>query len=94
MKKGKKNQRKFGWIFLLIIICLPLLYFGRRFYKYLSMRREVSSVQKEIIILEAQIEIIKSRIKEYRRGNLIEVKARDDLGMIKKGEKVYLIQKK
>ena len=60
----------------------------------MAMRHEVSAVHKEMLILEAEIEVIKSRIKEYRRGNLIEAKARDDLGMIKKDEKVYLIQKK
>ncbi len=92
--KKKKKRSKFGWIFLLIIVCLPLLYFGRRFYKYINMQRDVSKVQKEILILKAEIEVIKSRIREYRRGNLIEAKARDELGMIKKGEKAYIIQQK
>ena len=94
MKKRKKSLSRFNWIFLLVIIFLPLVYFGRRFYKYVSMQKEVSSVRKDILVLEAEIEVIKSRIREYRRGNLIEAKARDDLGMIKKGEKVYLIQRK
>lgn len=93
MKKKSRKRGKVSWIFILIIICLPLLYFGRRFYKYVSMRHEVASIKKDILILEAEIEVIKSRIREYRRGNLIEAKARDDLGMIKKDEKVYLIPK-
>lgn len=50
-------------------------------------------LKKQILILEAENEMLKNRINEYKRSVLLEVKARDDLGMIKKGEKVYLIPK-
>jgi cell division protein FtsB len=52
---------------------------------------EENTLQQQILILEAESEILQSRINEYKRGILLEVKARDDLGMIKEGEKVYLI---
>ncbi len=94
MKKKKKRQSPFGWIILLIIVCLPLVYFGRRFHKFINMRHEVLNARREVIVLEAELEVIRSRIKEYRRGNLVEAKARDDLGMMRKGEKIYLIQRK
>ncbi len=51
-------------------------------------------LKKQILILEAESEILQSRINDYKRGILLEVKARDDLGMIKEGEKVYLILQK
>lgn len=55
---------------------------------------EEKSLKREILILKAKNEAIRNRISEYKRGNLLEAKARDDLGMIKKGEKVYLIKER
>ena len=55
---------------------------------------EENMLRKQILILQAENEMLKSRINEYRRSVLLEVKARDDLGMIRRGEKVYLIPKK
>ncbi len=55
---------------------------------------EENMLKKQILILEAENEMLRNRINEYKRGVLLEVKARDDLGMIRKGEKVYLIPKK
>ena len=55
---------------------------------------EVNTLKKEILILKAKDEVLRDRIGEYKRGNLVEAKARDELGMIKKGEKVYLIREK
>jgi cell division protein FtsB len=52
---------------------------------------EENNLKKHIIITQAENEALRSRISEYRRGTLIEAKARDELGMIKKGEKVYLL---
>ena len=50
-------------------------------------------LKKQILILEAENEMIENRINEYKRGVLLEAKARDDLGMMRNGEKVYLIPK-
>ena len=55
---------------------------------------EVNTLKKEILILKAKDEVLRDRIGEYKRGNLVEAKARDELGMIEKGEKVYLIREK
>lgn len=49
-------------------------------------------LQKSIIILSAENEVLKKRIDDYQRGRLLEARARDDLGMIKKGERVYFIK--
>jgi cell division protein FtsB len=41
--------------------------------------------------MEVENDALKNRIEEYKRGSVVEAKARDDLGMIKKGEKIYII---
>ena len=60
----------------------------------MSSIQEENNLKKEIIILKAENEVMQNRINEYKRRNILEAKARDDLGMIKKGEKVYLVPRK
>jgi cell division protein FtsB len=93
MKKSRKRtSRKKQWIVFLLIVAIPLFYFSRRAYTLIAAVREEKSLKKEILILKAKNEVLRNRISEYNRGNLLEAKARDELGMIKKGEKVYLIR--
>ena len=50
-------------------------------------------MEKEILIRQAENEVLRDRINEYKRGAVLEAKARDDLGMVREGEKVYLVPK-
>lgn len=63
-------------------------------YTLVHSRHYETNLKKEILILEAENEVLQNRIEEYKKGNLLEAKARDELGMIKKAEKIYIIQKK
>ncbi len=95
MRKSRKRLSKKGrWIIFLLIIALPFFYLSRRVIILIKSIQEEHNLKKQILILEAKNEISRNRINEYKRGTLLEAKARDDLGMIKKGEKVYLILKK
>jgi cell division protein FtsB len=91
-KRRKRISRSKKWIIFLIIAAIPLFYFGRRAYILISAVREEKNMKKEILLLKAKNEVLRNRISEYKRGNLLEAKARDDLGMIRKGEKIYLIR--
>lgn len=94
MKKAHRRLLKRARLLIfLLVIALPLLYFSRRVYKFISSVQEERNMKREILILKAEVEVLRNRINEYKRGTILEAKARDDLGMIKKGEKVYLILK-
>ncbi|MGB3340412.1 MAG: septum formation initiator family protein [bacterium] len=93
-KRRKRTSRKKRWMIFLLIAAIPLFYFGRRAYKLVVAVHEEKSLKQEILILKAKNEVLRNRISEYKRGNLLEAKARDELGMIKKGEKVYLIRER
>lgn len=95
MRKARRRLSKRGrWIIFLLLIVVPLFYLSRRVFILVRAIHEENMLKKQILILEAESEILQSRIKDYKRGILLEVKARDDLGMIKEGEKVYLILQK
>ncbi len=80
------------WIIIIFFIILPISYIGRKLFLLLNANYTEKVLQKSIIIFSAENELLKKRIDDYRRGTLIEARARDELGMIKKGEKVYFIK--
>jgi cell division protein FtsB len=98
MRRKRRKSRKYSfvrlkWIILFLVIAIPLFHLGRRVYKVLNSNQEEQNLKRRILVLEAENEVLRNRIGEYRKGNLLEAKARDDLGMIKKGEKIYLVIK-
>lgn len=84
--------KKSRLIIIALAFLLPLVLAGPRFYRLLNSRREENRLKRALVILEAEKEVLRRRIEEYKKGTLLEAKARDDLGMIKEGEKVYLIK--
>jgi len=90
-KRAKKSHRI---IILLVILAVPLFYLGKRVYKFADAVLEEKDLEKNRIVLRAENDILMLRLDEYRKGNLTETRAREDLGMIREGEKVYLLRKK
>ncbi|MEO0141828.1 MAG: septum formation initiator family protein [candidate division WOR-3 bacterium] len=79
--------------FLFVFVILPVFYLGRKSFQLFKAYLEERNLKKEILILTAENEAMRKRIEEYRKGKTMEAKARDDLGMIKKGERIYIIKK-
>ncbi len=79
---------------MLALLALPLFYLGKRVSEYVGSVQEEHELKKKIMILRAENEVLKNRITEYKRGSLIEAKARAELGMIRPNEKVYIVIKK
>jgi cell division protein FtsB len=93
-RRRKRAPKRFKVILILAILAIPMFYLGKRVYRFGDALLEERELKKNMIILEAENEVLKQRIYEYKKGNLIETKAREDLGMIKKGEKIYIIREK
>ena len=92
-RRRKRSPKRLRILLILVILAIPLFYLGRRVYKFGDASLEERRLKKEIVVLQAENEVLKQRINEYRKGSLIETKAREDLGMIKEGEKIYIIRK-
>ncbi|MEO0094441.1 MAG: septum formation initiator family protein [candidate division WOR-3 bacterium] len=80
------------WITIIFFIFLPSLYIGRKIFLLFNIYSTEQTLKRELIILNAENELLKRRINDYKKGTLIESKARDELGMIRKGEKIYIIK--
>ncbi len=79
------------WLFILFFVLLPLFYFGRKFFLLVREIYTEKSYMKTCLILKAENELMRRRIEEYQIGTIIEAKARDDLGMARENEKIYII---
>ncbi len=66
---------------------------GRKIFLLVNTYYNQQTLKRNILILNAENEVLKKRIDDYKKGILIETKARDDLGMIKAGEKIFIIKK-
>jgi cell division protein FtsB len=93
-QRRKRASSKLWTILLLAILAIPAFYLGKRVYIYIDAMLEERHLNKEILVLKAENEVLKQRISEYKKGNLVETRAREDLGMIRRGEKIYLIGEK
>jgi cell division protein FtsB len=92
MRRRRRSSSKVKVILILAILIVPIFYLGKRLYKFGDALLEERRLKKDAIILQAENEVLKQRINEYKRGTLVETKAREELGMIKEGEKVYIIR--
>ena len=93
-RRQNKAKRGYRIIIILAIIAIPLFYLGRRVYTFCDAVLEEKSLEKQRTVLRAENDVMKMRIDEYKQGTLIETKAREELGMIREGEKVYLVRKR
>lgn len=93
-RRRKRAPKRFKVILILAILAVPMFYLSKRIYRFGDALLEEQRLRKNMIILKAENEVLKQRIHEYKKGNLIETKAREDMGMIKKGEKIYIIREK
>ncbi len=93
-KKKTSERFKFKYIIILFLLLIPLFYLGRKVYKYLDLIFQVWGDKRKMLVLKGENEVLQGRIDAYKKGLLLEARARDDLGMIKKGDRVYLISGK
>ena len=84
------------FITLLIILFIALNYkftYGEsNIFEYIELKEQVIKLKKEDEIFSEKIYILKAELKNLKTGlNLIEEKAREELGLIKDKETFYQI---
>lgn len=93
-RKVKINKKKFIPFIFFIVTSLILI---TMLYQYMNQRKMINDLKSNTSILKNQSNELKNEIQklteEIEKVNsldYIEKKAREDLGMIKKGEKIYI----
>lgn len=88
--KNKKRKINAGLIF--VTICV--LYFSYIFIQQQGMisskNREVAQVQENIIVEKKKAVILNNQLSQVNSDNFIEAAAREKLGLVKDGEKIFV----
>ena len=93
MKRRRNRPKKgYGMIILLAVLAIPLFHLGQRVYRLTAAILEERRLVKTRIVRHAENDMLMMRIDEYRKGALIETKAREELRMIREGEKIYILE--
>lgn len=92
-RRKKRTNRRLNILFLvstIITIFLMFTFIGQRI-KIANLNKESKLLKVEQENLEKQIDDLVKEIKEVNSLEYIEKKARQELGMIKKDENIYVI---
>lgn len=94
----RRKRHRILWLSLMallgIYLGLHLLLGERGFFKYLSVARTHQALRDEIRQLEKQNEQLRQQARKLKNDpEQIEAIAREDLGLAKKGELIYLFKR-
>ncbi len=91
--KKRKRNRILLVIFVIVVVTLPLFVGSAGLIKLMKLKREKHALTRQISILKAEKEVLEQRAEMYLKDDkIIERKARDELGMIREGERIFQIQ--
>lgn len=91
-RRAKKSNRRLNILFLIstFITIVLVVTFVRQRIKIANLNKEYQLLQAEQENMKNQIDDLVKEIKEVNSLEYIEKKAREDLGMIKKDETIYV----
>jgi len=94
--KNKKIKKSFSWrtALLILTVFLIVLAFSKQYIRYCDIKDEVYSCTQELNQAKKDYEEIKKEKALLSDDSYMEQKAREDLGMIKKGEVLILPSEK
>lgn len=83
---------KFFIIFLIAILILAMIAFGREGYRYFKVSQEIRDLEKKIEELEKESEELIGMEKYFQSEDFLEKEARLKLNLIKPGEKLIVVK--
>lgn len=90
--KRQKKQRFQPWMILLLILFLWVGFnFGRNALGNYRLRQEIKSLEKRLLVLELRGSELEKEIAEWQSPENVERMAREELGLVKPGEVVYIL---
>lgn len=88
------NKIIFILSFFLIALSYKFLFGDTSFFKYQELKKQVTTIQNENIKFRGKIKVLQAEIRSLKTGlDVIEEKARQELGLIKENETFYQILK-
>lgn len=95
--RPKKSVNSFfhSYLFLLIVIIVAIMIsfsYIRTYYRNYQIKNEIEQLQKQAKDLEVQKFNLLEKLDYVKSSDFVEQKAKTDLGMVKPGEKVIIVE--
>ena len=90
MKKSRKASSLFVRLFLLVFVCAVFVGVGKQAVRYQEVKEELAAVTAEIKEEENKQLDFETRKEYYTSDTYIEQVAREQLGMVKPNEIIYI----
>jgi cell division protein DivIC len=96
MTKTRRRRRiRPGAVPWIIILCVIILWIGISFarveYRNYKLRVKIESLQRELAAVEMRNQQLEEEIKNWQSPDYVERVAREELGLVKPGETVYIL---
>ena len=90
----KKRRREIEVTIFIIIIVFSLYYFSAPILKLISLKRDIAQIKKEMELEREEIIRLKKELIRVGTDEYVERWAKENLKMVKDGEKIYIIKDK
>ncbi|MCD6168566.1 MAG: septum formation initiator family protein [Caldisericia bacterium] len=90
----KKRRREIEAAIFIVIIIFSLYYFSVPILKLVSLKREITQIKREMEIEREEIVRLKNELIESKTDEYVERWAKENLKMVKDGEKIYIVKDK
>ncbi len=91
-KERGKNRRIQPWLIIVIVVVLWVGFnFAKNAVGNYKLRQEIIALEKRLRILEMRGAELEKEISNWRSPENIERVAREELGLVKPGEVVYIL---
>lgn len=90
-QKGKRVPVKPWRILLLVLILWVGFGFAKNAVDNYRLRREIDALEKRLVVLELRKTDLEREIEEWLSPENVERVAREQLGLVKPGEVVYIL---
>ncbi len=90
-RKVQRRKRLLLLIFV-ILVAWTAIAFGRSYYRNYQAQQRLIQLESEIKAFEIRNEQLESEIERLQSPDYVERVAREELGLVRPGEKLYIIE--
>jgi cell division protein FtsL len=90
-KRRRRVRSKQGLLILCVLVLWVGFNFARTAYRNYRLRVEIESLQREIAAVELRNKQLEEEIVNWQSPEYVERAAREELGLVKPGETVYIL---
>ena len=91
MKRNKPRKVERWKLIVLALILWVGFSFAQKALENHKLRQEIASLEKRLVVLELRGAELEREIEEWQSPEFVERVAREELGLVKPGEVVYII---